>query len=120
MTTQTCTIANGGQFSTEINVTALRIDGDTILGFRFPGAWTASAVYFYEADGQGGTYRPICDANGDIISITNPAPDGFSVDGKTIKDSSYAAIFYGVKWLKLYSASAQGAQRIIEVIKDKV
>lgn len=119
MTAINATILNGLPISTNVNVGQLRIDGNSILGFRFPSTWQAGInITILETEGDNGIYRPLCDLDGDPILITSPAPTIDYPNGKTIKDSSIPAIFYGIKNIKLLASANVTGDQVIQVITD--
>lgn len=93
------TIASSGTDSTEVD-----LQGMTLCGFYMPAAFTGTAMTFKAASSSGGTFLPVEDGFGVTIS-------------KTVSASKYIKVdpvdFSGVRFLKLVSGSAEGAERTI-------
>lgn len=92
------TIDNGATTSGAIDV-----GGMSLVGIKFPAAFTGTTVTFTMCDTLGGTYVPVYNASGAV--------------SYTIAQARYYAIapadFSGIRYLKIVSGSAEGAARTL-------
>ena len=97
--TQTATIANGGTTSG-----ALDLLSETLLGIFVPSSFTGTALTFQVATAVDGTYVTLTNEDGSDYSVTVAASKFVAVDPQ---------IFAGVRFAKLVSGSAEGAERTL-------
>lgn len=114
------TFSGSSSLSSKATIAPVRLDGGSLLGFRFPSTWpTGTTIYFLEADGlQDQGNRPLVDTAGALITMTGMDPNGTFPKGKTVKDPSFPALFYSVTNLILYATPAPPTAQVIEVIVD--
>ena len=74
----------------------------TLVGVYIPASFTGTSISFKAATTQDGTYAPIKDGAGALVSKTVAAGDYITLDPVT---------FAGVQFLKVVSGSAEGADR---------
>lgn len=99
----TATIANGQTTSGEVNTRGLHV-----IGLHFPAAFTGASVTLQRAKDTGGTFGEVRDLNnGGSFSIPVTAGAYVPID---------PALTLGIQYLKIVAASAQGAEREIEVV----
>lgn len=95
----TATITSGQQDSAAVDLKDF-----TLCGFFTPAALTGTALSFKACATVGGTYVPVHDAAGTLIS-------------KTVAAARYTPLnpedFAGLRYIKVRSGSAEGADRII-------
>jgi hypothetical protein len=100
----TVTIAAGAQNSTVAN-----LDGLVACAIITPAAKTGDALSFLMAETENGTFIPVKDIGGNTLSVlmaTNAA--------------EYIQLPFdllaGIRWLKLVSDAAEGAQRTFKIV----
>jgi len=102
---QTVTIANGATTSGIAN-----LDGLAVMGFIIPAAFTGATMTFLGSD-DGTNFYTLVNASGTTLSVT-------------VVTSSYmlmsATDLIGIRYLKLVSASSEGAQRSIGIITRSI
>lgn len=96
---RTTTILSGATASA-----AVQLEEASICGIRTPAALTGVALTFTCSDTAGGTFDPVMTAAGAAYTLTVAA------SRYTVADP---LVFLGVKWVKVVSGSAEGADRII-------
>lgn len=108
LTVQTsATILSGAALSSEINLT-----GTTLCGLIIPAAWTAAFLGIKAASASGGTFVPVYNEVGTLVSITIAASTCILLN---------AADFASLQYIKLWSQTAgvdvnQGANRTLTLL----
>lgn len=106
------TILNGAALSSEINLV-----GATLCGLIMPAAWDAASIGFKAASASGGTFVPLYNASGILVSVT------VSTSRFVILN---AADFAAMQFFKLWSQNGAGtdtnqtADRSITIITRPV
>lgn len=101
-------IANGGTDSAAVDL------GERVLtAIIMPAAWTAANITFKAAERSDGTFRTVKRADGSTTAIaaytiTTPAAD----DHITVNPADFA----GMRYIKVVSSGAQGAERRIQLL----
>ncbi len=98
---RTVTIANAGQTSG-----ALDVREATILGLITPAALTGTALTF-NVSMDSGTFVPLYDSTGTLVSLTVGTSRGFALDPST---------FLPWRYVQVVSGTAEGAARTITLI----
>lgn len=98
---QSVTIASGQQDSAAVNLV-----GGTLCGVYLPAAFTGASLTFKASTAVGGTYKEVLNEDGTPYTVT------VSADGYSPVDPS---VFAGVLFLKVRSASAEGAGRSLDL-----
>jgi hypothetical protein len=98
------TIASGQQVST-----SFRMADYDIPALIMPAAFTSTSVTFQGAVANSDTFKDIYDSNGNLISVV------VGVD-RCVSLSSVATDLFGYGFIKIKSASAEGASRTIVVV----
>lgn len=83
----------------------------TSLQLQFPAAFTGATLTFLSSTTVGGTYQPVRDSDGNVVSIPVTVAANFSLSGA--EADAIAACDY----IKIVSASAEGADRVIGFTK---
>jgi len=100
---QSVVISSGGTTSGAIDLTG----GSTLLGIRLPSAFTGTSVTLTEAPTLNGTYQAVYDNTGTQITFVAAA-------SRTVLISPATVI--GLRFVKLVSSGAEGADRTIQLI----
>lgn len=99
--TQTATIANGQTTSNAIDKLHYRI-----TALHMPAAFTGASISFLAAPTASGTYQQVVDEAGAPIAVTATA-------GKVIALDQIAPELSSLRFIKLVSSGAEGADRAI-------
>lgn len=97
--TKTLTIANGQTASAEAD-----LEGFVLVGFETPAAMTGTAMTFTVAATASGTHKALKTSGGSALSFTTAASGYYACDPVN---------FWGARFLKLVSGSAEGAERTL-------
>jgi len=103
--TRTVTIANGASLSGEAD-----LGGGRLVAVQIPPAWTAADITFAASSASGGTFGPVRDGAGTVLTLT-----GFAVNEVVYLSPNDTA---GIRYIKVRSGTAgvpvnQGADRVI-------
>jgi len=98
------TIPNGLAESNGID-----LKGGTVVSVRFPDALTGTSISFLSADNLTGTYIPLNDETGALVSIT------FAADTEVGLPPEIITRLLGVRFIKLKSDSAEAAERVMTI-----
>lgn len=98
----TVTIASAATASEEIDCR-----GFVVAGIQLPATMTGATVKFQAAVEEGGTYQDVYDADGNLVNFV-------STGGRFV--SLFEAGTKGLPFIKLVSASAEGADREIKLV----
>lgn len=107
-TTKTATIANGAALSGEID-----LEGARVITVHMPAAWTAADLGIKASPTSGGTFNPLYDDEGTLVSASVDADQVITFD-------RFALPLAGVRYIKLWSQNAgadenQGGARSLTV-----
>lgn len=102
-TLQPFVIANGASLSGAVDLRGLYV-----IRLSMPAGWTAAGITFALSD-DGSTFNPLCDADGNEITLTVAASKHIALD---------PADLVGDCWLKIRSGTSaaavnQGAERTV-------
>lgn len=113
-TSGTVTIVNGGTTTSQggdNGAGVIKMGQYTALQLQFPAVFSGATLTFVSSTTVGGTYQPVRDSDGNIISIPVTAAANFSLSG------AEADAIAACDFIKLVSASAEGADRVIGFTK---
>ena len=96
------TIASGQTASSAVDLA-----GTALVGISLPAAFTGTALTFSAALTVDGTYQSVRDGAGNAISKTVAQGQYIPID---------PALFHGVRFLKVTSGSAEGADRVVTLV----
>jgi len=96
------TIASG-----QTKSSAFSLHGAVLFGLRIPAAITGTSISLEESDKIDGTFRPVYDSTGTLVSVP--------VSASRTCVFPPAAV-HGLKFIKLVSSASEGTDRAIGVI----
>lgn len=103
--TRTVTIASGATTSGVVGI------GDyTIAGVHLTAALTGATIGFTAAPTSGGSYQTVKDSEGNAVSIASSAAGAVGLSG------AEADAVAPWQWIKVVSASAEGADRTLTLV----
>jgi hypothetical protein len=100
--TQDVVITSGQQ-----NSAAADLKEKTLVGVSLPATLTGTSLTFFAAAALAGTYKQVTNEDGSAYSVTVAADKWCAVDANK---------FLGVRFLKVRSGSAEGADRTIALV----
>ena len=93
--------------NTQTESGAIDTVGMALCGILLPAAFTGTAITFLVSDALGGTYVPLHSTiSGTLLTYTVVAGKFYAIDPKD---------FQGVRFLKIKSGSAEGADRTVKL-----
>lgn len=98
-------VANGGTTSEAFGVGASL----SVVGVQVPAAITSATLGFLGSTAHGGTYGDIADSDGNLVSVALTAGRSIGLSG------AEADAVSAYPWLKIKTASAEGAERTFTV-----
>lgn len=99
------TIANGQTVSGAVD-----LGNERLAGILMPAAWTAADISF-SASVDGTNFFTLTDAASATISITAPGAGKLLTLTGELREA-----FLAVRWIKIVSSVAQGAQRVVTLV----
>jgi hypothetical protein len=96
---KTVVIASGAQDSAEVD-----LDGLKLVAITTPGTMTGTSLSFKVATASGGTFNGLYKDDGNLYSATVAASRCTALDNTK---------FYGARYIKVRSGSAEGADRTL-------
>lgn len=113
-TSGTVTIISGGTTTSQggdNGAGVIKMGPHASLQLLFPAAFTSATVTFTSCATVGGTYQPVRDSDGNVVSIPVTAGANFTLTG------AEADAIAGCDFIKIVAAGAEVADRIIGFIK---
>lgn len=113
-TSGTVTILNGGTTTSQggdNGAGVIKMGPHTALQLHFPAAFTGATVTFTASRTVGGTYQPVRDSDGNVVSIPVTVSASFSLTG------AEADAIAACDFIKIVSAGAEGGDRDIGFTK---
>lgn len=106
------TIANGQTVSNAVD-----LNERVLTAIIMPAAWTAADITFQASNIATGTFKPVKKGDGSVTpiiayTIKTPAADDYI----TLDPDAFA----GIRYLKVVSSAAQGAERVITLLGRSV
>ena len=99
---QTVTIASG-----QTKSGAVSLQGAVLYALRIPATITGTSISLEESDSEIGTFRPVYDNTGALVSVPVSASRTCVFAPSTV---------HGLRFIKLVSSASEGADRSIGVI----